>query len=58
MKRYELEKNLRTMGWRFLRCGRRHDVWTNGVREIAVPRHREINEYTAKAILKNAGGDN
>jgi hypothetical protein len=25
-----------------------------GVREIAVHRHDEINEYTAKAILKSA----
>ncbi|MFH1436886.1 MAG: type II toxin-antitoxin system HicA family toxin [Pseudomonadota bacterium] len=58
MKRHELEKKLRAMGWRFARHGRKHDVWTNGDRVIAVPRHREINEYTAHAILKNARGDN
>ena len=29
-----------------------HDVWSDGEREIVVPRHNEINEYTAKAILK------
>jgi len=40
------------------RHGLRHDIWTNGEYEIAVPRHNEINEYTAKAILKEAkGGD-
>jgi len=31
-------------------------VWAKGDHEIAVPRHREINEYTAKAILKEARG--
>jgi len=27
-----------------------------GVGMIIVPRHNEINEYTARAILKEAGG--
>ncbi|MDR2730547.1 MAG: type II toxin-antitoxin system HicA family toxin [Treponema sp.] len=38
----------------FVRHGGNHDVYcqppTN--KEAAVPRHNEINEYTAKAILK------
>ena len=45
------------MGWRFLRHGTRHEVWTNGEREVAIPRHNEINEYTAKGILREAQGD-
>jgi predicted RNA binding protein YcfA (HicA-like mRNA interferase family) len=58
MKRRELEKRLQKLGWKLNRNGRRHDIWTNGEYEIAVPRHNEINEYTAKAILKEAkGGD-
>jgi len=40
------------LGWRFLRSGGRHDVWTDGEREEAVPRHREINEKLARAILR------
>ncbi len=56
MKRRELEKKLRSMGWRLVRHGARHDVWSDGEREIAVLRHNEINEYTAKAILKDAEG--
>jgi mRNA interferase HicA len=56
MKRRDLEKRLRSLGWRLVRHGARHDVWFNGEREIVVPRHNEINEYTAKAILKEAGG--
>ncbi len=56
MKRRDLEKKLRTLGWILARHGSRHDVWSNGERDLVVPRHNEINEYTAKAILKEAGG--
>ncbi len=56
MKRSDLERRLRELGWEFARHGGRHDVWAKGDHEIAVPRHREINEYTAKAILKEARG--
>ena len=58
MKRKELEKRLQRLGWKLDRHGRRHDIWTNGEYEIAVPQHNEINEYTAKAILKEAKGGN
>jgi len=57
MKRKDLEKCLRTHGWWFARHGRRHDIWTDGERELAVPRHKELNEYTAMAILKEAKGE-
>jgi len=58
MKQRELEIRLQKLGWKLNRHGRRHDIWTNGEYEIAVPRHDEINDYTAKAILKEAkGGD-
>jgi mRNA interferase HicA len=56
MKRRDLENRLHSLGWRLVRHGGRHDVWSNGEREIVVPRHNEINEYTAKAIIKEAGG--
>lgn len=54
MKRKVLEKRLRDLGWSFLRHGKRHDIWTNGEIEEAIPRHREINENLAKKILKTA----
>jgi hypothetical protein len=56
MKRRELEGRLHTLGWSLVRRGRRHDVWACGEREVAVPRHVEINEYTARAILLTAKG--
>jgi predicted RNA binding protein YcfA (HicA-like mRNA interferase family) len=54
MKRKELERNLRTLGWRIVRHGSYHDVWASDGDEIAVPRHNEIKKYTAKMILKIA----
>jgi mRNA interferase HicA len=39
----------------FLRHGKRHDIWTDGEPEEAIPRHNEINEKLAKAILGRAG---
>jgi mRNA interferase HicA len=45
------------MRWRFLRHGGNHDVWSDGTREEAIPRHREINERLALAILRRACGD-
>ena len=56
MKRRELEDRLRALGWNLARRGGRHDVWACGEREVAVPRHAEINEYTARAILRTAKG--
>jgi len=56
MKRRDIERELRALGWFLTRHGGRHDVWSNGERELIVPRHNEINEYTAKAILKEARG--
>jgi predicted RNA binding protein YcfA (HicA-like mRNA interferase family) len=56
MKRRELEKKLLKLGWKLVRHGSKHDIWTNGEYEVVVPRHVEINEYTAKGILKEAKG--
>jgi len=58
VKRKELQKRLVQLGWRFFRRGAKHDIWTNGQQEVAVPRHKEINEYTAKAVLNRAAGGN
>ncbi len=54
MKRRELEFRLRQLGWVFGRHGGRHDVWKKGEREESVPRHREVAEKLARAILKRA----
>jgi len=56
MKRRDLEKKLRNLGWQLARHGGKHDVWSKGERELVVPRHVEVNEYTARAILREAQG--
>jgi len=56
MKRRDLEKRLRELGWQLVRHGGRHDVWAKGERELVVPRHGEINDFTAKAIIQEAQG--
>lgn len=54
MRRRELERRLRELGWTLMRNGRKHDVWSDGERQEAVPRHAEINERLALAILARA----
>ena len=54
MKKRDLENALRRVGWTFLRHGKRHDIWTDGEREEAIPRHNEINEKLARVILRRA----
>ncbi len=54
MKRKDLERVLTKLGWWLKRHGSKHDLWTNGDEEEAIPRHNEINELLAKKILKTA----
>jgi mRNA interferase HicA len=58
MKKRDLERTLRQLGWRFLRHGKRHDVWTDGPREEAMPRRVEISEKLAQTILRRVKGKN
>lgn len=52
MKRKELIKKLLSNGFVFERHGGNHDVYRRGNEFEQVPRHSEINEYLAKAIIK------
>jgi len=55
VKKKDLEKRLKQLGWYLSRQGGNHEIWTNGKGETqAVPRHNEINEMTAKGIIKTA----
>ena len=53
MKRRDLEVKLTKLGWFPMRQGK-HEIWGNGVDTVPVPRHKEINEYTARSILRKA----
>ncbi|MEZ4753186.1 MAG: type II toxin-antitoxin system HicA family toxin [Bdellovibrionota bacterium] len=54
MKKRELEKRLKRLGWYLLRQGSRHEIWTNGSEQEAVPRHTEISEVLSAKILRTA----
>ena len=54
MKRSELEKKLKRLGWYFLKHGGSHDFWTNGDDIEPIPRHPKIHELLANKILRRA----
>lgn len=55
MKRRDLIKKLLAAGYRIDRDGDHTILEKPGSRPVQVPKHREINENTAKAILRDAG---
>ncbi|HCW79769.1 MAG TPA: toxin-antitoxin system, toxin component, HicA family protein [Ruminococcaceae bacterium] len=55
MKRKDLIKKLEKNGWWKIREGANHDIYTNGKKSEPIPRHNEINELLAKAIIKRQG---
>ena len=55
MKRKDLLRKLKAAGYHLDRTGDHAIYEKPGSRPVQVPNHREINEYTAKAILKVAG---
>jgi mRNA interferase HicA len=54
MKKFDLERELRKLGWWLQRNGKKHDYWTNGQIHESVPRHKEIKEMLARKILRTA----
>lgn len=55
MKQKELIKKLESIGFEFYRHDGSHDIYRKGTDFETVPRHKEINERLAKAILKKWG---
>ncbi len=57
MKRVDLIKHLQNHGCQLRREGRGHSIWFNPVtgRQSSVPRHREVDDYTARAICRQLG---
>ncbi|MFH1097784.1 MAG: type II toxin-antitoxin system HicA family toxin [Candidatus Desantisbacteria bacterium] len=57
MKRTELLQYLTKNGCEIEREGGRHTLFYNPItdKSATVPRHREINTFTAKAICKDLG---
>lgn len=57
MKRQDLIRHLSGHGCELLREGRSHSIWVNPAtgQQSTVPRHREINDYTARSICRQLG---
>jgi hypothetical protein len=58
MTKVNLDRMLRDLGWWLAREGGRHEVWTEvwtiGEMTEAVPRHRDIDEHTARSSSRKA----
>jgi len=57
MKRRDLIRHLAVHGCVFVREGRRHSVYLNpATRRIStIPRHAEINTFTARKVCEDLG---
>ena len=55
MKQKDLINLFKRNGWWLVRQGSNHMVFTNGSESETVPRHKELNELLAKAIIKRRG---
>ncbi|MBI5387993.1 MAG: type II toxin-antitoxin system HicA family toxin [Verrucomicrobia bacterium] len=59
MKRVELLQRLNRMGCVFIRPGGKHDWYQNPRTKMCqpIPRHREIKDHLARAILRHLGDE-
>ncbi|MEL7625158.1 MAG: type II toxin-antitoxin system HicA family toxin [Clostridiales bacterium] len=56
MKRRDLIRKLEKGGYELVRDDGDHSIYkAKNKRAVQVPRHRELNENTARQILKDAG---
>ena len=55
MKQRDLIKKLERVGFIFERHGGSHDVYRRGKDTEEIPRHKEIDERLARAILRKWG---
>ncbi|MBC8244831.1 MAG: type II toxin-antitoxin system HicA family toxin [Verrucomicrobia bacterium] len=54
MKRRDLIKKVEALGCSLIRHGGKHDWYQNNETKVCqpIPRHREVNEYLARSILR------
>lgn len=55
VKRRDLIKHLEENGFYLLREGRKHSIYTNGVKVVPIKRKRELDRITANELCKQAG---
>jgi mRNA interferase HicA len=55
VKRGDLIRYFRANGFTLLREGKRHSIYTNGIKTIPVKRHKLFDRITANELCKQAG---
>ncbi len=55
VKRRDLIRYLESHGFRLLREGGNHSIYTNGAKVIPVKRHAHLDRITANELCKQAG---
>jgi predicted RNA binding protein YcfA (HicA-like mRNA interferase family) len=55
VKRRDLVRHFETNGYRLLREGKKHSIYTNGEKVIPIKRHRALDRITANELCKQAG---
>ena len=55
VKRRDLIRYLEANGFRLLREGGGHSIYTNDIKVIPVKRHKQFDRITANEICKQAG---
>lgn len=57
VKRRDLIKHFEKNGFRLLREGKKHSIYTNDDKTIPIKRHRIFDRITANQLCKQAGVD-
>ena len=52
IKKRDLIKLFQKNGWSLYRQGSNHEVWKKENKSETIPRHSEVNEILAKAIIR------
>ncbi len=55
VKRRDLIRHLEANGFRLLREGSGHSIYTNDIKVVPVKRHKQFDRITANEICKQAG---
>ena len=55
IKRRDLIRYFEENGFRLLREGKKHSIYTNDVKTIPIKRHRILDRITANELCKQAG---
>ena len=55
VRRRDVIRYFEASGFRLLREGKRHSIYSNGLKTIPVKRHRTLDRITANELCKQAG---